>query len=97
MVLRQLPPLEVIEAGMVALDRVDDDRAGTARRGKQALERLEHLRGLWIEVRHALDKEGVDHVDQEKRGGLRAISLPSRPSRRRSAKPSATSTRMTTR
>src|SRR5437773_2593760 len=82
-------------SGVVALDRMNDDRAGAPRGGEEALHRLEHLGRPGIEVGHAFDKEGVDHVYQDE-GGPRH-QPPSSPSRRRSAMPSATRTRMTTR
>ncbi len=67
MVAWELAPFIIVEAGIVLLERMDDDPVGGARLRKQPTQRLQDFRGGWVIVRHALEEKGIGHVDKDQR------------------------------
>ncbi len=68
MMTRQLPPLVVVEAGIVPLDGVHDEATRASRLRQEPAERRQDVGRLGILVRHAFEEEGIDDVDQDQRG-----------------------------
>ena len=101
-VTRQLPPLVVVEAGAMALNRVHDNTARLSRLRQEPAERGQDVGRFGIIVRHAFEKERIDDVDQDQgRCGIlragRAVNHDNTPPlfERRSANPRPVRTRMT--